>query len=167
MIAQLVALGVFSAAGAPGVSFGPVDVPPERTAVLARVQQNAASTAGIPNGAVVWEQPFDPADHAPYAFDFSALLHGGEKIADLLSVRLSATGASLGILIDIEEGYGPMIDDADGEKAQVWFKVATLEQDGVAFAQAGARVPVTMQILTTSAPPKVYERTAVLPVRQL
>lgn len=167
MIAQLIAAGVF-AAGAPSpATRGPVNVPAERTARVARIQAATASIAGIPHGAVEWQQPYDPADHAPYAFDFSDLFEDGEKIDDILALRLSASAAALGIIIDTAPSYGPVIDNVDGTKAMIWFVVSGAQQESASFTAAGVKVAVTMKVSTTSTPSKTYERTCVLTVRQL
>jgi hypothetical protein len=167
MFVTLLLAGAFAADEGVDVRHGPVTVPPERVATVARVQAAAAAAAGIPYGAVEWRQPHDPADHAPYAFDFSALLDEGEKIADILSLRLSSAAAALGITVDTTAQYSPMIDEGAGVLAQVWFLVSEPQQDNASFSAAGVKMPVTMQIETDANPPKVYERTAVLPVRQL
>lgn len=148
-------------------SQGNVTVPDERNGLVARIQANAGSTPGIPLGAVEWQQPYDPADHAPYAFDFSPLLDEGDRVAEILSVRLSSSAAALGIQIDQADGYQPLIDQAAGLKAQLWFVVADGQQEAASFLGAGVKIPVTMRVRTTLAPIKKFERTMVLTVRQL
>lgn len=165
MIAQLVALGLFAAQQ--DEAFGPVNVPTERTALMAKVQSTAVTSDTIPLGAVEWEQPFDPADHAPYAADFSALLGDNERIARILRIRSSATAAALGIMIDAAPEYAPVIDTTDGTKVQIWPVVDADLEDSDPFLASGVRIPVATQIETTSTPPKRFERTSVLRVRQL
>lgn len=164
MIAQLVALGLFAAEPE---SFGEVSVPAERTAVMAKVQSTAVTSDTIPLGAAEWEQPFDPADHAPYAADFSPLLGENERIARIVRIRSSATAAALGIKIDDAPAYAPIIDEADGKKVQVWPVVDPDLEEADPFLAAGVRIPVATQIETNSNPPKRFERTSVLRVRQL
>ncbi len=167
MFVTLLLAGAVAADEAVSVRHGPVSVPAERVAAVARVQASSTAAAGIPYGAVEWRQPYDPADHAPYAFDFSALFDDGEKIADILSLRLSSAAAALGITVDTAAQFSPMIDDGAGVLAQVWFLVSEPQQDNASFSAAGVKMPVTMQVETDANPPKIYERTAVLPVRQL
>ena len=165
MIAQLIAIGVLSAGSAPPT--GAVTVPEERTAVVARVQLASTIAVGIPLGAVEWEQPFDPADHAPYAFDWSSLLDAGERVEDILAIRVSSSAAALGIMVDQTGAFAPIIDSAAGLQVQLWFVVAEEMQEVATFVGAGVKIPVTMKIETSSTPPKRFERTNVLEVRQL
>ena len=163
MIAQLIALGVFSAAAPP--TSGVVNVPDERTALVARVQASAAIAAGIPLGAVEWEQPYDPADHARYAFSWATLLEPEEQVAEILAIRVSSAAAALGIMVDQSLGHSPLIDSVEGRKVQLWFVVAEAMQEAATFLGAGVKIPITMKILTTLG--QTYERTNVLTVRQL
>ena len=165
MIAQLIAIGVFASAGGPPV--GAVNVPEERTAIVARIQASAPTSDGIPLGAVEWQQAYDPADHAPYAFDFSSILAEGETISDILSIRLSSAAAALGIAVDQAASFSPVIDAAEGKKVQLWFVVADDLQEAASFLATGVKIPVAVKIETSSTPPKRFERTNVLTVRQL
>lgn len=165
MIAQLIAIGVFAAPAPP--TTGEVSVPGERTAIVARVQAGAAVAAGIPLGAVEWQQPYDPADHAPYAFDFSSLLEPDERVAEILAIRVSSAAAALGIMVDQSAGHAPLIDAAAGLKVQLWFVVSEELQEAATFLGSGVKIPITMKIATTSDPQKRFERTSVLMVRQL
>lgn len=166
MIAQLIAIGVFGASPGSVIEVGTVIATPERTVIFDTVQSTASVGLLVPLGAPRWQQPFDPADHAPYAGDFVKLLGASEKIATVEMIALSSSAAALGIIIDQTEGYMPIIDTA-GKKVQLWFTVDPELWGSAAFNAAGVQMPVSMRILTNSAPPKRFERTAVLTVRQL
>lgn len=168
MLAQLIALGVFtSTPGGGGTGdTGVVIATSERTAVLTAVQDSAARSSGIALGAGVWRQQYDPADHTPYALDFSALLDGGENIVEIEAITMNATAALLGVGIDAATGYAPIIDEG-GKKVQVWFAIDEASWSLASFDAGGVQLPVTIRVATDAIPPKRYERTGVLPVRQL
>lgn len=166
MLAQLVALGIMGvASGGGGSGVGDVIASPDRTATAVVLQSTANVGALIPLGAQQWRQPFDPADHAPYAFDFGPLLDEGEMIAGIEQIALNATAALLGLTVDAEAAYAPIVDTA-GKKLQVWFIVDEAYWAAASFNAGGVQLPVTFRVVTTATPPKRYERTAVLAVRQ-
>lgn len=165
MLASYIALGLFSSvSAAPGT--GEVTAAAERTVVLLAVQANSPAITGLPTGAVAWQQPYDPGDHAPYAIDFGALLEVGEQIAAIEEITMNATAALLGVGVDAETDYAPIID-TDGEKIQMWFVVDEASWAESSFNAGGVKLPVTARVLTDSTPPKRYERTGVLTMRQL
>jgi len=163
MLTLLLAAGVIPEQS--GVETGVFDVPDERVAVAAKLQAAAAMGTGIPFGAARWQQPFDPADHLPYGFSFDAVLEEGETISEVELIALSSAGAALGVIIDQEAGFAPVVDDDGGRRIQIWFAVDPAMQDTAPFDAAGAQVPVTFRILTSKQ--HRLERTAVLTVRQL
>jgi hypothetical protein len=169
MLLEFVALGLLSAAPGGGGGSGPytdtgdVIVSAERTVVLAAVQDTAARGSGIALGAGAWRQQFDPADHAPFAFDFDALLDDGEKIVEIETIYMNATAALLGVGVDTASGYGPLIDE-DGQLVQIWFVVDEAAWDVSSFDAGGVQLPVTVRVITDGS--KRYERTGVLTVRQ-
>ena len=163
MLALLVAAGAIPEQAEAGT--GPVDVPTERLAVAPTVQSLTPFGAGIPLGAASWQQPFDPADHLPYAFSFEALLDEGETIAAVERIALSSAGAALGVIIDQSTGFAPVIDADGGQRIQLWFSVDPDMQNNAPFDADGAQVPVTFRVLTSKS--HRIERTAVLTVRQL
>jgi hypothetical protein len=170
MLLQLIAFGVIPMGddepGEPGTDTGAIIATEARTAVLAVLQATNATAVGVPLGATAWQQPLDPADHLPYAIDFTALLGGSEKIAAINEIAMPAAAAMLGVGIDNSEGHSPLIG-TDGKKVQVWFAVEPGFWQETAFTSAGVRLPVTFRVTTDSTPPKRIERTAVLTVRQL
>lgn len=172
MLTFFLALGIFSASSGGGGGDGPytetgaVIASVERTVVLAAVQDTASRGAGVPYGAGSWRQQFDPADHAPYAIDFTDLLDEGEGIAQIDLVAMNATAALLGVQIDTASGYGPLIEVTVGKQLQIWFVVDTESWELSSFDAGGVQLPVTARIATNATPPKRYERTAILTVRQ-
>lgn len=166
MLLHLIALGVIPQDEDTETETGTVIATADRTAVLTAVQASTAQGAGIPLGAVPWRQQIDPADHVPYAVDFTALLGADEKIASIAGLSVSAAGALLGVQIDTAVGYRPIIDTA-GKKIQVWFLVDAAFWASGAFDASGILVTVTARVLTDAEPPKRFERTTVLSVRQL
>jgi hypothetical protein len=170
VLAHYLAFGLIGAAGGGGgggSDTGEILATGDRTAVVLVVQTLASSSTGIPLGAVEWSQPYDPADHAPYAVDFSALLPDSEKIAEIEAIAMSATAALLGVEVDDASTFGPVIDVDAGKKVQLWFVVDAAAWQNAAFDINGVRLPVTVRVLTDSIPPKRFERTSVLTVRQL
>lgn len=145
---------------------GPITASAERTAIVPKVQLGTLVSDLIPRGSVVWKQAYDPADHAPYAFDFTDLLANNEGIASIERIRLTASATTLGLSVDLLPQYRPVIDVVAGKKIQLWFLTDPDKQEAAAFDNAGVVVGVTIRILTNSVPPKTYERTSVLTVRQ-
>ncbi len=164
MLTHLIVLGLLSAPSGGGI--GQVIATPDRTAAMAINQPTASRPNNIPLGAVTWAQPYDPGDHAPYAISFKDLLDQGETIASIDAIKVSSSAALLGISVDTAAAYAPIIDIA-GDKIQLWFLVDQSAWESAAFAAAGVQVAITVRVVTDGAPPKRYERTAVLTVRQL
>lgn len=144
---------------------GPLIATAERRVAAARVQPVTVIGNAIPLGAYVWPQAYDPGDHAPYAFNFGALLGEEESIAAIDMIAMSSQAASLGVQVDQEEPFGPIITE-DGKHVQVWFVVDPSLQLSSQFDATGVRLPVTFRITTDATPPERYERTGVLVVRQ-
>ncbi|WP_313534389.1 hypothetical protein [Sphingomonas sp.] len=166
MLSHLIALGLFAAPADNSAEKGAVIATGDRTAVMTVIQPAASRGSAIPLGAGAWAQQFDPGDHAPYAIDFAELLDQGEGIAKIEAIKMSSTAALLGIGVDAASGYRPIIDAA-GKKIQLWFLVDQAYAESISFAAGGVLLPVSVRILTDATPPKRYERTAVLTVRQL
>ncbi|TXI87769.1 MAG: hypothetical protein E6Q40_04540 [Cupriavidus sp.] len=139
---------------------------PDRTIVPTTVPSGSSRLTESAS-AYAWAAIFDPADRAPYAFDWSDLLDDGEQIASIQDIRMSAAGAALGVEIDISSGRSPIIEADIGRRTQLWFLVAASFQGNPAFADSGMGVAVTMRVRTDGSPYKEYERTGVLAVRQL
>jgi hypothetical protein len=169
MLTHWIALGLIAGAsgGDGGYSeTGTVTAPADCTAVLLSVQSSSAGEATAPRGAVPFRRPYDPADHAPYAIDFTAFLKPGEKIAEIVELRMNATAALLSVAIDDADDFNPIIDTA-GKKLQVWFAVDEAQWAAASFGAGGVQLPVTARILTDAVPPSRWERTVILTVRQL
>lgn len=166
MLTHLLILGLLSAPGEGSTETGTVIASADRTAVMPIVQASASRGSLVPLGAAAWAQPYDPGDHAPYAIDFKDLLDEGEHVAKIEAIKVSATAALLGIAVDTSAGYRPIIDVA-GQKIQLWFLVDEAYWEAASFAAAGVLLSVSVRVVTDATPPKRYERTAVLTVRQL
>lgn len=168
MLAQLIALGVFDGAATPEPEAGTGEIiaTPERTVAAVLPQPVTVIGNAIPLGAYVWPQAYDPGDHAPFAFGFAALLDEGERIADIASIRMSPAAAALGVMVDEAPTYAPIIDADGGQTVQVWFTVDPALQEAASFDASGVRLPVSFRVVTDSTPPKRFERTGVLVVRQ-
>ena len=123
------------------------------------------SAAALPLYASAWTAPFDPADRAPYAIDWSRLLAEGETIAQIDRIVMSAQGASLGISVDIDPPRSPVIS-TDGTKTQIWFLCDAAKQNDAAFSGEGVQIGLSVLIRTSASPYKQFERTGVLTVRQ-
>lgn len=164
MLPLWIAAGIIALSTEPSV--GNVVAVQECTVAASRRQPEQSVGTSLPYGAYVWDQPFDPGDHVPYALDFGPLLDEGEKLAAIVTIRMSAAAAALGVAIDQSSGYAPVIDDEGGGKVQVWPLVASETQEAVQFDATGTRLPVTIRVLTDASPPKRFERTAVLIMRQ-
>ena len=163
-------LGLMIAAGVINVQtevpMGAIVATAECTVAAMRRQPETSSGVGMPLGAPVWQQAFDPGDHVPYAIDFSDLLTDGEKIAGVDSIRLTSTAAALGVTVDQAAQFAPLIDSASQSKVQLWLFVAVETQNVAQFDDAGTRVGVQIGVRTDATPPRRFERTGVLIVRQ-
>lgn len=148
-----------------GAATGTFDVPTSRTATAQRLQASTAIGTGIPYGAALWPQPFDPADHLAYGFSFKDLLDNGETITAIERIAVSATGAGMGLTIDQSAGFQPIIDQNGGQRIQLWFSVDPALQASSAFDASGTSIAVTFRILSSKS--NRIERSAVLMVRQL
>jgi hypothetical protein len=167
MLTHLLVLGLLAGpTSGSGTDTGAVIATPDRTASMAVIQSAASRPSNIPLGAVTWSQPYDPGDHAPYAINFTDLLDEGETIASIDAIKVPSSAVLLGISVDTAAGYGPIIDIA-GKKIQLWFLVDQTAWESASFTGAGVQLPITVRVNTGSTPPKRYERTAVLTVRQL
>lgn len=166
MLMHLIALGLFASPSEGTAEKGAVIASQDRTATMTVIQAAAVRGSAIPLGAGAWAQQFDPGDHAPYAIDFTDLLDQGEGIAKIEAIKMSSTAALLGIGVDAASGYRPIIDAA-GKKIQLWFLVDQAYWESASFAAGGVLLPVSVRVVTDATPPKRYERTAVLTVRQL
>lgn len=164
MLTVLLCLGIIGAAP-PDAGTGDIIAIAERTVAPVTVPSVGTSAAPIPLNAYQWRSPFDPADRAPYALDWKALLATDEKIASIVRLTMSASGAAIGIRIDDTAGRAPIIA-TDGKATQLWFRVEPEFQENTAFAGAGVQVAVAVLVRTDATPYKDFERTAVLTVRQ-
>lgn len=144
---------------------GPIVAGADRT-IAPTVVPSGVSRLTESSSAYGWAAIFDPADRAPYAFDWSDLLDDGEEIESIQDIRMSAAGAALGVEIDTSPGRTPIIG-TDGKHAQLWFLVDPDFRDNADFSDAGVQVAVTMRVRSTATPFKEFERTGNLPVRQL
>jgi hypothetical protein len=166
MLVDLIAFGVAGlAADELEVVIGDVTANEAQTAVLAPAAASGGAGDALPIAAKLWALPFDPADRAPYAYDFSELLDDSENIDELVRITMSATGAALGVRVDTDAERLPMLDTG-ARKAQVWFKVDDAYQANAAFSGAGTQVGISLRVKTTASPARFYERTAILLVRQ-
>ena len=157
MLTQLLTLGIFASAssgGGGGTETGQISATPARTVKVDVNQSGGVSAIGIPYGAPIWGQPFDPADRAPFAIDFSALLPGDEEIAAIDEIAISAAGSMLGLSVDLTTGYGPIIDEAVGKKIQFWPVVNMTYWNSLSFSAGGVMLPISFRILTNSTLPR-------------
>jgi len=161
----MIAAGVIAAQAEPAA--GEIVASADCTVTAVTRQAEVAIAAGIPQGAPTWPQPYDPGDHVPYAFDFAPLMAEDERIASIAAIRLGSQAAALGIAVDQAAGYAPTIDVDGGRKVQVWLLVSAPYQGDGQFDAGGVRMVVTFQVVTDALPPKRFERSAVLVVRQL
>lgn len=145
---------------------GEVSAPRERTAAAVRAQASTVIGNAIPQGAAIWTQPFDPADHAKYVMDWDVFLPEGVKIAEILSIRMSAAAAALGVGVDQTAPFSPIIDSTAGRKVRVFIGVLPENQEAPQFDASGTRLPVSCKIRTNEELPEEFERTWVLTVRQ-
>lgn len=165
MLVTLLAVGVLDAAPLTAGT-GPLIAPAEAIVAIPRLAAQAPVGTGIPLGAPIWPLSLDPSDTGPYAWDFSALFGDGVNIASVERLTISAAGAAVGVQIVTGAPSGPIITD-DGHHVQVWFLVDAGDAAAAAFIGAGLQVAVAALVKTDQTPPREYERTAVLTVRQL
>lgn len=163
MIELLIAAGVIPLQV--DVGSGTFDVAPERIAIAAKLQADTPISVGTPNGAAVWQQPFDPADERPFGMSFQEVLDGDEHIVDILSISLSSAAAALGLEVDLDDGRAPLIDSNGQARLQLWFKVADGQQASPSYDANGVRFPVAFRVKTDKG--ARIRRSAVLTVRDL
>lgn len=149
------------------VGTGNMTVTTERTIIVNRVQPNTNVGDGIPLGAPMWKQQFDPGDHAPFAIDFSPLLLVGERIAAIEAITMAAQATTIGLSIDNQGPFVPIIDQENGMKIQVWFVVNSASKLLSRYDASGVNILVTFRIRTDAAIPVTWERSGVLNVRQM
>lgn len=157
--------GTGSISDPPITDTGPIIASLERTVAFQVVPAGSIASESLPLNAAGWIAAFDPSDRAPFAIDWSELLADGETIAQIDRIRMSAEGAALGVRVDSGGGRSPIIS-TDGLKTQFWFICDEAFQSHPAFAGAGVQVGLSVLTRTSSDPYKLYERTAVLNVRQ-
>ena len=138
----------------------------EQTVVFKSVQRVNETGNNLPFGAEAWSAPLDPNDRAPRAMDFAALLDGEARIAAIVSITVSAQGASTGVQIDQAAGRAPIISD-DGRRIQMYLLVNDALQANKAFEGAGLKVGITALVRTDEEPFEQYARTGVQTVRHL
>lgn len=148
-----------------GTPTGPIIGLAERQAVLLAAGSTSGSAGGLPLGAPVWKAAFDPSDVTSYAIDFKAVLEETEKIAAIKRLTRSAAAVLLGVRIDGRAGYQPVISE-DGKAVGLGFIADIDEQENPAFADVGVQVGVSALVVTDHDPPREYERTVILAVRQ-
>jgi len=165
MLAHLIALGVLTVPTQPPADVGSVIAGTQRTVSPLQVPSSAAVGDNVPLGAYRWPAPMEPADRAPYAFDWSKILGTDEKIAEITRVTMSAAGAAVGVEIDSSTGRRPIISE-NGKAIQLWFLCLDAFQDNPVFGGNGVNITVTCRVRTDASPYKQFERTAVLTVRQ-
>lgn len=157
MITHLLCLGLL--AGAPSSE-------PAEVGEIIAIAERTVSIGRLASGPYSWPAALDPADRTPYAIDWTAMLDEGEKIAAILQLTMSASGASAGVKIDDTAGRRPIIGE-DGTTIQIWFLCEPAQQMKPVFSGNGVAVSVSALIRTDLDPFKEFERTAVLTVKQL
>lgn len=100
----------------------------------------------------------DPADVAAYAVSFADLLIGNETVA-IQSVILDQVSQAAGLAIGAND-YGPV---AVGNTVRFWM---TCSQPGNAAFDTGLQAAITIRVQTSSSPPSLFERSALLLVKQ-
>jgi hypothetical protein len=157
---------VFTAqAEEPSGSTGDVTLTNERIVYAVRQQPDKETARRLPLGVPQWKQPLDPADHVPYGLDFGQLMDPSETIATIETVSIDADD-TLGLIIDMDAPYHPIIDSAKSVLIQAWFSVEEGRRKDASWSGKGQVMSITFRITTNSTPPKRYERTAALNVRQ-
>jgi hypothetical protein len=150
----------------PGITdTGEIIATAQRTVFFQPIPGGAGAGASLPLNAPNWTAPFDPADRTPFAMDWSQLLDDGETILQIDQITMSAEGALLGVQVDNSAGRSPIIS-VDHTRTQIWFLCDEAFQANAAFAGAGAQIGLSMLVRTSATPFKLYERTAILTVRQ-
>lgn len=167
MLAFLIAVGVIGTPVEPPAGVGEIIATADTTVTAAARPGLSPIGPSIPLGAPEWPRAFDPGDLAPYAHSFDNVLAAGERIAEIVSVRMPPQAAALGVQIEQDPAYLPIIDADGGRAVQLYFSVDPAMQEAAQFDAAGVKLPVSFRVLTDANPPNRYERSAVLPVRQL
>lgn len=145
---------------------GAIVATPDSTVVAPANSAGVSAGPSIPIGAPVWTRPLDPGDCWPYAFSFDKNLMTGRRIAEIASIRMSAQGAALGVTIERDAPYAPIIDQDDARKVQVYFSVDAASQEALQFDGEGIKIPIAFRVWDDATPPNRIEQSGVLVVRQ-
>ena len=149
----------------PYTATGLATTTPERVVSFVRNQPSTAIASGLPYGAPVWAQPYDPSDHLPFVVNFAALLDTDEAIISVEQLTLSAQAAFLGITIDVASGFAPIIDSATLQRVQFWLLVSSITSP--LFDASGVPIGISTKVKTSATAVRTLERTAIATVRQL
>lgn len=120
----------------------------------------------IPASAIKWTPKMDPSDLVDYQIDLSgadSILETGELV-DTFNITVLSEGTALGFIVENTAPYAPTI--VNGNKITLWFSVAEANRSNTAFT-TGVQIPMELEIITTSSPPRKRQRTFVVEVQHL
>jgi hypothetical protein len=112
--------------------------------------------------ATIFEGDMDPRDIVDYVSEFDELLESSELIASFL-VETTPEAAALGF--EISSTFPPSLEPG-GQNIIYWVGVNDANQEDLVWCDGGELIPVVITI-ETSIVPRRYQRTFLIPVRQL
>lgn len=121
-----------------------------------------------PPTAVIWTERLDPNEIKDYRLSAAASIEAGEEIDPLnCTLVMSAAGTALGLtIIESDMTYPDPTVNVGGTAIDFWIKVDPAFYDDAAWQGTGTSLSMELTFLTTNAPPRKIQGTAVLVVAE-
>lgn len=122
-----------------------------------------------PSDAKRFAYKMDPSDVVDFMYDASPAMENTvektEQISSTWSLTMSAEGAAIGAAIRFAGAYAASLVEND-TAIKFWLEVAPAMQGDNIFLGSGVDVPITVRWVSTNVPPRTFERTLVITIRQ-
>lgn len=112
--------------------------------------------------ATLFEGQMDPRDIVDYVSEFGPLLESAE-IINTFVLETTTQAAALGFRFVASR---PPVLEPGSKNIVFWVEVDDANQNDLIWCDAGLRIPIEITI-TTSLAPRRYQRTFLIPVKQL
>jgi hypothetical protein len=116
-----------------------------------------------PNDPLRFAYEPDPADVVSYGVDLTALLDGAGVAPGTLVLTVDAGSIALGVSV-AGGALAPALT-ADGSTVVFWIAVDPASRDSSAFDRFGVEVVVVVDFSTTHVPPRTFERSTLIAMR--
>lgn len=115
----------------------------------------------IPSTTKVWSETMDPADILDVKIDCSAFLEESDTIDTYILDTLTEAE-----LFGLTIGVGAYAPTVNNKVITLWLSINPLFQSDTAFQGTGLTLPIEVTVLTTSVPPRKFQRTVAVKVAQ-